>query len=126
MAARVTADDVKAIMAGYEGADATVEVYIGAATLLIDSIFASDTVLSDDQLKELERWYTAHMIASVDFRTTSEEKVGEASVKYTGKWGEGLKSTPYGQMVLQLDVTGKIAKAGKAVPNIYAVTSFDD
>lgn len=126
MAARVTATEVKEIMTGCTTSDTIVEVYIGAATLLIDSRFASDTVLSDDQLKELERWLTAHMIASVDFRTTSEEKVGEASVKYTGKWGEGLKSTPYGQMVLLLDVTGKIAKAGKGVPDIYAVTSFDD
>lgn len=126
MAARVTATEVKEIITGCSTSDAIVDVYIGAATLLIDSVFASDTVLSDDQLKELERWFTAHMIASVDFRTTSEEKLGEASVKYTGKWGEGLRSTPYGQMVLQLDVTGKIAKVGKGVPNIYAVTSFDD
>ena len=59
-------------------------------------------------------------------RTTSDEKIGDVSVKYTGKWGELLKSTPYGQMALALDITGKLARAGKTGASIYAVKSFDE
>jgi len=59
-------------------------------------------------------------------RMASKEKVGEAEVTYTGKWGELLKSTPYGQMVLLLDTTGKIANAGKAKASMYAIPNFDE
>ena len=124
MAARVTAVEVKAIMDNCTVLDATVNVFIAAGTLLIDKVFVNDTTSGDDTLKELERWFVAHMIASTLSRTTSEEKLGEAAVKYTGKWGMKLESTPYGQMVLTLDSTGKMANVGKMAASIYAVKNF--
>lgn len=124
--ARVTASEVKAIMDGCATADATVEIMIGAASELLDVVFAGDSVLSTSQLKEIERWLTAHMLSITMHRQTKEEKVGDASASFTGKWGEKLLSTSYGQMVLILDITGKLSKAGKQAASIYAVKSFEE
>lgn len=126
MAARVTAVEVKAIMTGVTATDPVINSFISAGTLLVDAVFADDTTLGVDILKEIERWFVAHMIASTIHRTTSEEKLGDASVKYTGQWGKKLESTPYGQMVLLLDTTGLIANVGKAAATIYAVKSFEE
>jgi hypothetical protein len=125
MAARVTASEVKQIMDGCTTADAVITIMIGAATELIDEVFLNDTDVSTTLLKEIERWLTAHMIASTVYRTTSDEKIGDAQVKYTGKWGSKLESTPYGQMVLTLDFTGKMAKMGKMGASITAIESFN-
>ncbi len=123
MAARVTATEVKAIMDGCTTVDSVVTVMIGAATELIDEVFLNDTDVSTTLLKEIERWLTAHMIASTVWRTTASEKVGDAEAKYTGQWGKNLESTPYGQMCLTLDFTGKMAKMGKLGASIYAIPS---
>lgn len=124
--ARVTATEVKEIMDNCNKTDAVVEVFINAASTFITKVFADDTVLTTDELKEIERWFTAHMIASTIFRTTTEEKLGDASVKYTGQFGMALDSTPYGQMVKQLDRTSKISEAGLKRATMSAIKSFDD
>jgi hypothetical protein len=124
--ARVTAPEVKEIMDNCTVDDAIVDTFILAATSLIDKVFASDTELGTDLLKEIERWYTAHLLASTLHRMASDEKVDDASIKFTGYWGKGLDSTPYGQMVQQLDITGKIGRAGKTAASIKAVESFDE
>jgi hypothetical protein len=125
MAARVTAAEVKAIMDNCTVLDATVLVFINAGTLIVDKVFAEDTTTSADILKEIERWFVAHMLASTIARTTSKEKVGDAEVSYTGQWGKDLDSTPYGQMVKTMDPTGLMANIGKRAASIYAVTEDD-
>jgi hypothetical protein len=125
MAARVTATEVKEIMDNCTATDITVDAFITAGTLLIDNVFAEDTSIGDDLLKEIERWFVAHMLASTISRQTSREKLGDADFTYTGKWGENLKSTSYGQMVLTLDFTGKMsANTGKQEASTYAIKSF--
>lgn len=124
--ARVTATEVKEIMDNCNKADAIVEVFINAASTFITKVFSNDTVLTNEELKEIERWYAAHMIASTIFRTTTDERLGDASVKYTGQFGMGLDSTPYGQMVKQLDRTSKISEAGLKRATMSAIKSFDD
>ena len=123
--ARVTHDEVKEIMDNCTVTDAIVDTFIGAATELITQVFTDGTV-GDTLLKEIERWLTAHMLASTLSRTTSDEKLGDASVKFTGVWGKRLELTPYGQMVLILDTSGKMANAGKMAASIYAVEEFDE
>lgn len=125
MAARVTVSEVKEIMDSCTVTDAIVNTFIGAATELVDTAFENDTTTSTTLLKEIERWLTAHMLASTLSKTTSDEKLGDASVKYTGQWGKKLESTPYGHMVLILDVTGKMANSGKMGASIFAVPEFD-
>jgi hypothetical protein len=125
--ARVTISEVLIIMdSDVSVSNTAVTAMIGAASAIIDKIFEDDTVITEELLTELERWLTAHMIASTLNRTTSKERLGDAEVTYTGKWGERLNSTPYGQMVLTLDITGKMAKSGKAGMVMYAIPSFDE
>lgn len=127
MAVRVTTEEVLEIMDSDVVISSTqATAMIRAASLVIDKIFEDDSDITAEELVELERWLSAHMISSTLARMSSKEKVGEAEITYTGKWGELLKATPYGQMVLLLDTTGKIANAGKARASIYAVPNFDE
>ena len=123
--ARVTAAEVKEIIDGCTTSDVIVGVMIDAASELITQVFEDDEDIGTTLLKEIERWLTAHMLVSTLERMGSEEKVGDAQIKYTGQWGKKLESTPYGQMVLTLDTTGKMAKMGKSGASVTAITSFD-
>ena len=73
MAARVTATEVKIIMDSSTVSDAIINAFIASGTLIIDEVFAGETVLGADTLKEIERWFVAHMVASTVDRQTSEE-----------------------------------------------------
>jgi len=125
--ARVTASEVKEIMSGCTTPDSIVDVFITAATEVVDKIFSGDTTMSVTLLKEVERWLTAHMISCTPyFRATTDEKLGDASVKYAGQFTTGLNSTSYGQMVLTLDISGKMSSLGKRAPTFYAIPNFDN
>lgn len=121
----VTPSEVKAIMKTNSLTDAQIEPYINTANRYITAVFAGDTTTSADTKKDLEKWFTAHLIASIRMRTRSEEKITEATIRYADKFGTGLDSTPYGQMVKQLDITGKVANGGKRMASIYAIKSFE-
>jgi len=126
--ARTTAAEVRQIMDNLTTSamsSTDVDSYILGANALVTKILGDDSTIGAVLLEDIERWFTAHMIACTRHRTTTEEKVGEAAVKFTGQFKENLSSTPYGQMVLQLDITGKMANIGKKVASIYAVKSFD-
>jgi len=124
MAIRVTADEVREIMDGVTVTDSIINTFIMAASAVIDKVFANDSEIGDTLKKELERWLTAHMLSMSVSRTTADEKLGEVNVKYTGKWGENLLATPYGQTVLTLDITGKMGNVGKRPASTYAIPSF--
>lgn len=121
---RTTATDVKLII-DTSLADATIEAYIGTASDFVDNALAG-TTLSENSLTIIEKWLTAHLIASTQERVTTEEGAGGAYAKYAGVFGEGLKSTPYGQMAITLDMTGTLVNiaAGKKSVSITAITSF--
>ena len=122
---RTTATEVKQIMDNCTVSDTIVDVFIVSANGVVTEAMG-DTNAGDTLLEEVERWFTAHMLASTLCRTTSEEKLGEAAVKYTGVFRENLSSTPYGQMVMQIDFTGTMANIGKKKASIYSITSFED
>lgn len=119
--ARVTVDEVKEIMEDSTIPEYKITPMITAAEEVITTVYADDTSIGATLLKEIERWFVAHMVASTLQRSITEEGIGDARIKFAGKFGEGLKATPYGQMVLTLDTTGKMAKSGKSVAGIYAV-----
>lgn len=77
--------------------------------------------LPKDRLTDIETWLTAHFLAVSKDRQAEQEKIGEASVKYQGKFDKFLHSTTYGQMVLTLDTTGKLANLGKGHANMTAL-----
>ena len=122
--ARVTIAEVQSILPTNSLTDAVVTSFITGATALVDSAIGDSTELSTDLKKEIERWLTAHMISGTLERMAESEGAGGASIKYTGTYGQNLASTPYGQMVLTLDTTGKMASLGKKTASMYAVTSF--
>ena len=125
--ARTTATEVKAIMDNCPVSDDDVtNHYISAASALVTGVFGDDADIGDTLIEEIERWFTAHMIASSRYRTLTSERLGDASVSYTVQFRENLSSTPYGQMVLQLDITGKMGDVGKKAARIRAIKSFDD
>jgi hypothetical protein len=78
------------------------------------------------RLTEIEKWMAAHFMSVTKERMTSDEKLGEAAIKYTGKYGMAWEMTSYGQVVLILDTSGTLAEASKKKMSIKAVTSFDD
>jgi hypothetical protein len=124
MAIRTNSGEVLQIMDGCTTSTTIIDRLIVAASALVDEVFENDSDVSDTLLGEIECWLTAHMIASTVWRMASEEKVGDASIKYTGQWGKNLDSTPYGQMVKMLDFTGRMAKAGLKGASITAIESF--
>ena len=126
MSVRVTATEVKDVMDNCTVDDSIVTIYIGVASAVIDDVFSGDTTTSTTLLKEIERFYSAHLIASTLDRVTQEEKIGDAAIMYAAKMGKGLEATPYGQALLQIDLSGKMANIGKKLATITAVKQFDE
>jgi len=110
--ARVVAADITAIM-DVDSSITDLTPFITMGNLLVDSTL-SNQGLSESLLTEIEKNVVAHLICSRDPRAAEERAGtgGEIQVKYTGKWGEGLKSTPYGQNAMLLDPTGRLANRG--------------
>lgn len=122
---RVTAPEVKEILKT-NLSDPVIDAFITAANLTVTEIIGDDTTLSADQKKEVERWFTAHLIGCTRQKQKQSEKLGEAAATYQGQTGKGLDATLYGQQVKVLDTTGKMAaKIGKKAVSIHAITSFD-
>ena len=124
MAVRTTAAEVKLIMSTCSAADASITAMIAAASGVVDRVFEYNTDLSSATLESIEQFLTAHLLVSTFDRSAMEEKVGDAQIKYSGIYGKGLESTPYGQMVLLIDTTGLMANSGKMAAKITAVKSF--
>jgi len=120
MAKRVVASEVRQIMENCTLDDPTIDAYIVGANAIVIGVFGDDTSTLS---KEIEKWLTAHMIASSKQRQGLIEKLGDAAITYTGKFETELKSTTYGQMVLTLDISGKMGKIGKREASIYTITS---
>jgi hypothetical protein len=64
------------------------------------------------------------MITVTRERMAKKEGAGGASIEYVGNYGEGLSSTPYGQMVMILDTTGAMASLALKQVKITSITSF--
>ena len=122
MAVRTKATEVKAIM-DTSLEDAEVNVYIGIANPVVTDVMDGSGV-GAVRLEEIERWLTAHFITVTRERMGETEKLGEATIKYVGKFGMGLDSTPFGQTVQILDTTGAFGDQAKRPISINAITSF--
>ena len=117
--ARVTAAEVKEVI-NTSLTEVQVIPYITSANVYVTERLGSST-LAADTLKEIERWFTAHMIAITRERVAKSEEAGGAKVEDVGEFGEGLKSTPYGQMCISLDTTGLLVQEGKKKVAFYVL-----
>jgi len=125
MAARTTTEEVLEIMGKSSSGTINIQPYINSANTVISRIFANDNTVSIEFLTEIEKWFTAHLLASTVWRQSTEEKIGDATIKFAGEFGSQLDFTSYGQMVQQLDYTGKMAGSiGKPKYRIIAIKSF--
>ena len=110
MANRTNATDVKLIIET-QLQNANIEAFITSANAIVTDALGSSS-LSDSTLEQIEKWLTAHMIASTRERMAKKEEAGGAKIEYAGNYGMGLDLTTYGQMVKTLDVTGIMASLG--------------
>jgi hypothetical protein len=126
MANRIVVDELKEIISTNLD-DTDLDAYITAANLLVTDLLGGNAYVSDAQLKEIERWLAAHLLASTRAKQAQAEGVDKANITYQGKTGMGLDFTSYGQMAKVLDPTGILANSiGKRKASITAVTSFSD
>jgi hypothetical protein len=107
--ARVTWTEVNLIMEEDQPEDVVNASIIGANAFITAAV-GTDTVLTDVMKKELERYMCAHLLTSTVGRQFIEAGGGPApKIRYVNQYGQNLRSTSYGQAVLTMDVTGKIA-----------------
>jgi hypothetical protein len=130
MTTRVTADEVRQILdtetSEMLSDDTTIDAFIDAANVTVTALLASED-LTTAQLKEIERWFTAHLIACGPMRQVRSETVGQSKTDYDSKVGLGLDLTSYGQQVKLLDTTGAFAnKLGKRKASTYAIITEND
>lgn len=124
MAVRTDKDTVESIM---ETGIAVLEIeaIIVFANRMVNTV-VGDSTLTEEVLTDIETWLTAHMIAIGKERQAKSERVSDIWITYQGKFGEGLKSTTYGQMVLMLDSTGNFARAMKMKVQIDAIPQYPE
>jgi len=106
--ARVTDIEVFAII------DTTltdINVFINTANMMVTS-WLETAGLTDETLKEIERYLAAHALSVQDQRVKSVG-VDVLSESYQGQWGMGLNGTSYGQMAILLDTSGTLGKIAK-------------
>ena len=123
MADRVTGTEVKEIIKTRLTAS-EIAPMITAANLLVTAK-CSSAGYSTVELKEIERWLSAHFVAVRDpSGSISEKKIGEASEKYQrgskAQSKEALEGTPYGQQALILDYKGSLTDLGRRQASIRA------
>lgn len=120
MANRVTATEVKEIITTTLS-DSAIGVFITPANLLVTEKLGTSG-LSDELLKEIERWLSAHFL-SVFLQsdktiggTITREKVGDTEREWKGSQQvqtNNLGTTNYGRQATILDTTGTLVSLGK-------------
>ena len=113
---RVTWAEVSALLEETSLTDTIGNVMISSAHTLISSTYTDTSELSEDELKQLELWLSAHF-ASIRDRRTSVSRIGDESYTWEGQSGMGLNATGYGQQVLLFDRLGRLADALSQAPD---------
>ncbi len=95
--------------------DAQLTAFIAAAGVLIgtDGCDLAGAGLSATTIKEIEKWLSAHLATSDDFRVESHRSSGH-QVTFESEIGLGLDQSRYGQMAKRMDRTGCLAQIDKA------------
>lgn len=119
MAVRVTGAEVLEIINSTLSAS-EIAPFITAANLTVTAKLTGKG-LSSNQLKEIERWLTAHLVYIRDPKLVEEEIDETRDKNNIPKMDMGLNGTPYGQQVLVLDTSGTMANLGKRPAKIEAI-----
>jgi hypothetical protein len=110
MATRAGVDDVKDIVE--YNPDIDLAAFLRTANVMVTYVESCDTrsLLSANQLKEIEIWLAAHYY-SVRDQIYSSEKTADSEADFqTGVKGSGsLDTTDYGRQAMAIDITGCLA-----------------
>lgn len=118
MAVRVNETEVKDILGRHYDTkrSASLSPFIKAANLLTNRVatcaIAKGTLLTSDELKEIERWLSGHFYERSDPMFSSKTTAG-ASASYQGQTTMHLESTFYGQTAMDLDTSGCLSAFNK-------------
>lgn len=104
----------------------TTDPFITTANLLVTQHLGSSG-LSAAILAQIEKYLAAHLVAlHPDERQLTEQKLGEATDKYAGQFGDQLDFTQFGQTVKILDSTGILAGIGGDTVEIDTITVHNE
>jgi hypothetical protein len=118
------ASDLKILLNDDTITDSVLETYIEVANEIVTDLLVGEN-LGSTRLELIERYYAAHLYAFTRQTIATDEKIGEVSVKFAGKYGQGLDATSYGQIVQDLDTTGKLRLQKKPRRSISSIKSFE-
>jgi hypothetical protein len=105
---RVTAEDIREIFP----TTTNPLPFILAASLLVDT-YQERAGWSLGLATEIERWWTAHLMAVASNGAVTRLELGNTTVVTASpKLGDGLKGTPFGQQVLLMDQSGTLENVG--------------
>lgn len=95
--------------------DPQLQAFLDTASVIVTDNLSS-AGLSAATLAQIEKWLAVHLACMRD-PIPLRSKIGDAEAwnfpaSVTTAFGQGLKLTPYGQQVLVLDYSGKLAKLG--------------
>lgn len=102
---RITALEVQEL--GVELTEAELTPFIAGANLIINQNLL-DADLTEEELKEIEKWLSGHLASIKSARITDESVLGIREKKENAKLGMGLDGTTYGQMAKLIDRSGKL------------------
>lgn len=124
MATNATVDQLREIWETPQG-DTQLKVWLAIAIELVDDMLAQSGY-SAARMTHIALNLAAHFGSAIT-PSTSRERVGrDYEMERTGKFGELLKSTVYGQTVLTLDTSGILATAGQKRLRIRLVLPSGD
>jgi hypothetical protein len=107
--ARTSPTEVKKIIETDMG-DTDIQSYIDSATAFLDATPIASS-LGSTLLEQIEKWITAHLMASTREQMVKTGKGGPSSATFYGYGeGKGLEHTPYGQQAVSLDPTGVLKR----------------
>ncbi len=111
MAIRVSATEVKEVIATSISDGVVLSSMITTASNYID-VHLPDAGHSAATLKSIELYLSAHLVAVTEERGGLKySKLGDASDAWdVSKFGDGFKSTRFGQTALALDTSGILAR----------------
>lgn len=81
--------------------------------------------LTDELLKDIETWMTAHLIALGKERQPLEERVGDIWLKFNENPAGFFNATTYGQTCLMLDTSGKLQAASMKKISFTAIQQIN-
>ena len=106
MAARNTVADVRLIFAAQKDTtDATVQIFLDTAALVVDqNLVGVSPLLSDDELTKIELFLAAHLVAIKD-KIVKDRSVGDSKDTYEGWTTDYWGMSHYGQHAVMFDRT---------------------